>query len=109
MAYKLENNPLFQQEEPQKPQQEAQPGKKRGRPVKDNLVRGNSVQEGLTEEYTRATFIVRVDLVEKLKNYAYTERLTMKEAVNKIIAEALEREEKRLAKGGAEILDRKRG
>ncbi len=106
MAYKLENNPLFPQEEPQ---QEAQPGKKRGRPVKDNLVRGNSVQEGLTEEYTRATLILRVDLVEKLKNYAYTERLTMKEAANKIIAEALEREEKRLAKGGTEILDRKGG
>ena len=49
------------------------------------------------------------DLVEKLKNYAYTERLTMKEAVNKIIDEALTREEKRLAKQGNEILDRKGG
>ena len=33
----------------------------------------------------------------------------MKEAVNKIIGEALEREEKRLKKDGAEILDRKGG
>lgn len=103
MAYKLENNPLFPQEEPQ---QEAQPGKKRGRPVKDNLVRGNSVQEGLTEEYTRATLILRVDLVEKLKNYAYTERLTMKEAANKLLGEALEREEKRLAKDGVTIISK---
>nr|DAL66553.1 MAG TPA: hypothetical protein [Caudoviricetes sp.] len=112
MAYKLENNPLFNSQEEKKPEiAPAQPTekKKRGRPQKEDLVRGNSVQEGLTEEYTRATFIMRVDLVEKLKNYAYTERLSMKEAVNKIIAEALEREEKRLAKEGAEILERKGG
>lgn len=106
MAYKLENNPLFPQEKAEEPVKEA---KRRGRPQKADIVRGNSVQEGLTEEYTRATFIMRVDLVEKLKNYAYTERLSMKEAVNKIIGEALEREEKRLAKQGAEILDRKGG
>jgi len=107
MAYNLENNPLFTQETAEETVKPA--AKKRGRPQKDDLVRGNSVQEGLTEEYTRATFIMRVDLVEKLKNYAYTERLSMKEAVNKIIGEALEREEKRLAKNGAEILDRKGG
>lgn len=111
MAYKLENNPLFNSQEEKPEVAPVQQDKKRGRgrPQKENLVRGNSVQEGLTEEYTRATFIMRVDLVEKLKNYAYTERLSMKEAVNKIIGEALEREEKRLAKGGAEILDRKGG
>ena len=109
MAYKLENNPLFPQEKPEQDAAPTQISKKRGRPQKDDLVRGNSVQEGLTEEYTRATFIMRVDLVEKLKNYAYTERLSMKEAVNKIIGEALEREEKRLAKQGNEILDRKGG
>ena len=112
MAYKLENNPLFNSQEEKKPEvapAQSTEKKKRGRPQKEDLVRGNSVQEGLTEEYTRATFIMRVDLVEKLKNYAYTERLSMKEAVNKIIGEALEREEKRLKKDGAEILDRKGG
>ena len=106
MAYKLENNPLFPQEQAEP---EATEKRRRGRPQKDNIVRGISVQEGLTEEYTRATFIMRVDLLEKLKNYAYTERLTMKEAANKLLGEALEREEKRLAKNGAEILDRKGG
>lgn len=110
--FKLEDklNPLFAEPEA-KPEQAAPAAekRKRGRPQKEELVRGNSVQEGLTEEYTRATFILRVDLVEKLKNYAYTERLTMKEAVNKIIDEALTREEKRLAKQGNEILDRKGG
>ena len=109
MAYNLENNPLFSQGLQDQDTTPAQISKKRGRPQKDNLVRGNSVQEGLPEEYTRATFIMRVDLVEKLKNYAYTERLSMKEAVNKLINEALEREEKRLNKQGKEILDRKRG
>jgi len=103
MAYKLENNPLFPQEKAEEPVKEA---KRRGRPQKDNIVRGNSVQEGLTEEYTRATFIMRVDLLEKLKNYAYTERLTMKEAANKLLGEALEREEKRLAKDGVEIISK---
>jgi hypothetical protein len=103
MAYKLENNPLFPQEQAEETKPAA---RKRGRPKKDDLVRGNSVQEGLTEEYTRATFILRVDLVEKIKNYAYTERLTMKEAANKLLGEALEREEKRLAKDGVEIISK---
>ncbi len=107
--FKLEDklNPLFAAQ-PEETEQAA-PKKKRGRPQKEELVRGNSVQEGLTEEYTRATFIMRVDLVEKLKNYAYTERLSMKDAVNKLISEALAKEEKRLAKQGAELLDRKGG
>lgn len=50
---------------------------------------------------------MRVDLLEELKDYAYTERLTMKEAVNKLLSEALEREEKRITKQGNKILDRK--
>ena len=103
MAYKLENNPLFPQEQAEP---EATEKRRRGRPQKDNIVRGISVQEGLTEEYTRATFIIRVDLLEKLKNYAYTERLTIKEAANKLLGEALEREEKRLAKDGVEIISK---
>jgi len=103
MAYKLENNPLFPQEQAEP---EATEKRRRGRPQKDNIVRGISVQEGLTEEYTRATFVMRVDLLEKLKNYAYTERLTIKEAANKLLGEALEREEKRLAKDGVEIISK---
>lgn len=41
-----------------------------GRRRKD-LVRYNSVQAGLPEDWTRATFIVRVSLLEKLKDFAY--------------------------------------
>lgn len=61
--------------------QNAESGKRKGRPRKDGLVRDGSVQDGLTEEWTRATFIVRRDLLDKLKDYAYTERVTLKEAL----------------------------
>ena len=57
-----------------------------------------SSQEGLREGYTRATFIVREDLLKKLKDYAYTERETLKDVVNKMIAQFLE---------GKEIIERK--
>lgn len=38
-------------------------------------------QEELAKEWTRATFIVETETLETLKDYAYTERLTMKEVV----------------------------
>jgi len=38
-------------------------------------------QEGLRDGYTRATFIVREDLLKKLKDYAYTEREKIKDVV----------------------------
>lgn len=56
-------------------------GGERGRPPKTDLVRTNGVQAGLPEDWTRATFIVKVEQLEKLKDYAYTERLTLKEAL----------------------------
>jgi len=52
-----------------------------------------SSQEGLREGYTRATFIVREDLLKKLKDYAYTEREKLKDVVNKMLAEFLEGKE----------------
>ena len=107
--YSLENNPIFAGLEDQETDSEAEEKRKRGRPKKDNLVRDNSVQEGLTEDYTRATFIVRVSLLEKLKNYAYTDRLSMKDAIDKLLTEALDREEKRLNKQGSKLLDRNGG
>ncbi len=57
-----------------------------------------SSQEGLREGYTRATFIVREDLLKKLKDYAYTERETLKDVVNKMIAQFLD---------GKEIIERR--
>ena len=82
--FNLENSGLFNQaESPAEP-------KKIGRPRNDRIVRDNPVQEGLTAEYTRATFIVEVELLEKLKDHAYTERLSLKDLINKILREYLE-------------------
>ena len=107
----LENNPLFNAPAADQTQEApAQPVKRgRGRPKKDDVVRGVSAQEGLTEAYARATFIVRVDLTEKLKNLAYTERLTVKDVLNRILEEGIAQEEKRLEKQGGQLLDRKGG
>lgn len=52
-----------------------------------------SSKEGLKDDYTRATFIVREDLLEKLKNYAWTERKTLKDTVNEMIEIYLEDKE----------------
>ena len=52
-----------------------------------------SSQEGLQDNFTRATFIVREDLLKKLKDYAYTERKTLKDTVNEMIAQYLEGKE----------------
>lgn len=81
----LESNPLFTEAaEPT-----AEP-KSKGRPRKADLVRDNSAQEGLTEDYTRATFILRVDQLNELKDYAYTHRITIKEALETVISKFME-------------------
>lgn len=79
----LESNPLFTDA--------AEPvAKGKGRPRKADLVRDNSAQEGLTEDYTRATFILRVDQLNELKDYAYTHRITIKEALETVISKFME-------------------
>lgn len=52
-----------------------------------------SSKEGLKDDYTRATFIVREDLLEKLKDYAWTERKTLKDTINEILEEYLKDKE----------------
>ena len=44
--------------------------------------RVSSVQAGLPDDWTRATFIVRIAYLEKLKDFAYTERISIKEALD---------------------------
>ena len=112
--YNLENNPLFSQSiqpadpDPKEAEPEAGP-RKRGRPMKADIVHGVSTQEGLTAEYTRATFIIRVDLLNRLKDYVYTERISMKDAMNKILEDALNEEEQRINSEGGQILSRDGG
>lgn len=61
-----------------------------GRPRNEKLIREKGPQKGLTEGWTRATFIVETDALETLKDYAYTERLTMKEVVQMAFDQFLE-------------------
>ncbi len=94
---------IFTPEEEEKIKEaERQMGIKRGRPKKDTLIR-EGVQAGLSEELTRATFILSVDLLNDVKNYAYTERLSIKKAVDKLLRESLEA----YKKNGGKLLDRK--
>lgn len=84
-----------EQAEPVKPEKELR--QKQGRPRTIYREYEKSSQEGLQDNFTRATFIVREDLLKKLKDYAYTERETLKDVVNKMLAEFLE---------GKEIIER---
>lgn len=63
-----------------------------GRPKTINREYTKSSQEGLQENWTRATFIVREDLLEKLKDLAYTNRTTIKEEINGALEEYLRAE-----------------
>ena len=90
-------------EQPAADQQEQQglpevPKSNIGRPRTIYREYEKSNQEGLRDGFTRATFIVREDLLKKLKDYAYTERETLKNVVNKMIAQFLD---------GKEIIERK--
>lgn len=42
------------------------------------------------DEYQRMTFIVRKDLLEKLRNYCYTERLSQKDGLERALSEFLD-------------------
>lgn len=65
------------------------PETKKGKPRNDKLVKGNTVQAGLPADWTRACFIVRCDYLRKLKVFAFTERLSLKEALDLVLGEYL--------------------
>lgn len=68
--------------------------KKVGRPKTQNKVITKSSQEGTKVNETRATFIVKEELLDKLKAIAYWERSLIKDEVNKALEDYLERYEK---------------
>lgn len=96
---RLNDNPLFREPEAPEPAEfdvekerralgievPQEGAKKRGRPKKEDLVRDNAAQDGLPADWTRATFIVKTDKLEILKDYAYTERITLKEALDQAL------------------------
>jgi hypothetical protein len=49
------------------------------------MLSNKSLQQGLKEGWTRATFIVRKDYLEKLKLVSYWERKKIKEAVDEAL------------------------
>jgi hypothetical protein len=73
------------------------PKRKRGRPKTQNKVvrRSESAEEGTKENETRATFIVNIDLLEKLKAIAYWERTQIKEVINKALEEVVAKYERK--------------
>lgn len=109
--YKLENSPLFNQEQEEgekgdlfSKEQQAEilkQDQKKGRPKNENLVRSGS-QAGLPKESTRATFIIDIDVLEDVKNYAYTERLKLKDVINDFLKKGIEA----YKEAGGELLDR---
>jgi hypothetical protein len=68
------------------PEQKPQP-KKAGRPKTSTREIIKSSQEGTREGETRATFIVKEELLEKLKAVAYWERVMIKDIVNNALQE----------------------
>lgn len=60
-----------------------------GRPATIDREITKTSQIGLNENWTRYTVIVREDLLEKLKDHAWTERKTMKTIVNNMIEDYL--------------------
>jgi len=68
---------------------------KRGRPVTQTKEITKSSQEGTKEGETRATFIVKEGLLEKLKAIAYWERILIKEVVTSALEEAVAKYEKK--------------
>ena len=66
-----------------------------GRPKTQFKEITKSSQEGTKENETRATFIVREELLEKLKAIAYWDRVLIKEVIDKALEEAVVKYEKK--------------
>ncbi len=64
---------------------------KAGRPVTQTKEITKSSQEGTKENETRATFIVKEDLLEKLKAIAYWERILVKDVLNTALQEYVDK------------------
>lgn len=74
-------------EQPQKP--------RRGRPKTSTRVITKSSQEGTKENETRATFILRENLLDKIKNIAYWDSLLIKEVITNALLEYVVKYEKK--------------
>lgn len=69
--------------------------KKAGRPKTNTRVIEKASQEGTRDGETRATFIVREDLLDKFKAIAYWDRNLIKNIINSALEDYVERYEKK--------------
>jgi uncharacterized protein YnzC (UPF0291/DUF896 family) len=54
------------------------------------MVKANSLEKGLQDGWTRATFILRKDYLSKLKAVSYWDRKKMKEVIDEALGNYLE-------------------
>lgn len=69
--------------------------KQPGRPKTQFKEVTKTTQQGTKEGETRATFIVREDLLEKVKKLAYWDRVLLKDVVNKALEAEVAQYEKK--------------
>ena len=93
----LENNPLFNMGSTE----EKEVQNRKGRPRNPEIIREDGVEKGLRPGQTRATFIMQKTTLKMIKDYAHTERITIREALDEIISSYI----KGLEKNGYELLD----
>lgn len=86
---RIKNDPLNWINKDQEEEKKG-PGRPRKHPLRE---KGKTQKENLPDDWTRATFIVREDLLETLKDLAYTNRTTIKEEINQALAEYLKDKE----------------
>lgn len=85
------NNPLLSSaaagtgKEEREPTEKKRKGAKRNPDIIRNEWGGQSSQEGLTSEYTRFSVICKVENVKAVRDYAYTERIPIRRAMDEII------------------------
>lgn len=68
-----------------------EPVRKVGRPVTQTKEITSSSQEGTKENETRATLLINIELLDKLKALAYWDRVLIKDVVNTAIQEYVDK------------------
>lgn len=66
-----------------------------GRPVTQFKEITKTSQEGTKEGETRATFIVKEELLDKVKAIAYWDRILFKDVINSALEDAINKHEKK--------------
>ena len=107
----LENNALFAAPDAQPEKEKAAKQKKAASAAKTAKASAKAAakkpaaeEDPERSEYLRATFIVRKDLLRRLKDYAYTDRREIKAVINEILEKSLDEIEAGYAKRGEQLL-----